>query len=187
MCNYCGCRSIEPIAELTAEHEQVLNLRGDIRRAVRGGDFEQAVGLVRELRELLLVHDAVEELAVYPAMRRFEEFTDKVGTLFDEHDEMDDVMDGIVAAADAGDDPAGMEWQRLLADLDVLAEHIDHEEHGMFPAAAVSLDPEDWERATAVRAEHSTSHLHSHPHGPGYSHGHEDSRPHEHAHSHAPA
>jgi hemerythrin superfamily protein len=175
MCNYCGCRSIEPIAELTAEHEQVLNLRGDIRRAVRGGDFGQAVGLVRELRELLLVHDAVEELAVYPAMRRFEEFTDKVGTLFDEHDEMDDVMDGIVAAADAGEDPAGMEWPRLLTNLDVRVAHIDHEEHGMFPAAAVSLDPEDWERAMAVRADHAApgqrDHEHTHPHEHAHVHG----------------
>ena len=41
----------------------------------------------------------------------------------------------------------------MPAALDVLAEHIDHEEHGLFPAAAVCLDPADWERAVAVRLE----------------------------------
>jgi len=48
--------------------------------------------------------------------------------------------------------------EHVLAALDMLAEHIDHEEHGVFPAAAVSLDPADWEHAAAVRAQQTTRH-----------------------------
>jgi hypothetical protein len=40
----------------------------------------------------------------------------------------------------------------------MLAEHIDHEEHGVFPAAAVSLDPADWEHAATVRAQQTPRH-----------------------------
>lgn len=154
MCNYCGCRAIEPIAELNAEHERILNLRGDLRRAVARGDEPAAVEVLRELRTVLALHDTVEELAVYPAMERLPEFTDKVGTLFDEHDDTDDVLDAALAAAGRGDP---VRWDGVLGALDVLAEHIDHEEHGLFPAAAVSLDPADWELAAKVRADHAAT------------------------------
>ena len=151
MCNYCGCRALVAIAELTDEHEQILRLSADIRRAVDSGEFPVAGALLRTLNAVLELHDAVEELALYPAMARDPELAEKVGTLFDEHDELDRVVRAALAAAD-GPGPGTADWAGLLTALGMLAEHIDHEEHGVFPAAAVGLDPADWELAAEVRA-----------------------------------
>lgn len=151
MCNYCGCRAFEPIANLSDEHVQILGLSGDIRRAVGRGEHMVAAGLLGSLQDVLELHDGVEELARYPAMARQLEYGELVGTLFDEHDEVDRV---IQATLSAGEDSRGTEdWATVLVTLEMLAEHIDHEEHGVFPAAAVTLDPADWVRATAVRVK----------------------------------
>ena len=157
MCNYCGCRAIEPIAQLTAEHERILNLSGEIRRAVARGADVTAAELLRRLHEVLAVHDAVEELSLYPAMARLLEFDDMVGTLFDEHDEFDRVVRAALTAT-GGTGPGTADWAGVLGVLEMLAEHIDHEEHGVFPAAAVSLDPADWEHATVVRVQQRGRH-----------------------------
>ena len=152
MCNYCGCRDLVPIAELTEEHAQILSLSADIRRAAGRGEHVVAAGLLGSLTDVLELHDAVEELALYPAMARDPELAEKIGTLFDEHDELDRVVRSALAAA-TGAGPSTADWAGLLAALEMLAEHIDHEEHGVFPAAAVSLDPADWEHAARVRAQ----------------------------------
>jgi hemerythrin-like domain-containing protein len=151
VCNYCGCRAIEAIAQLTDEHEQIVSLSADIRRAVGRDEHALAAGLLGTLDDVLELHDAVEELALYPAMARDPELAEKVGTLFDEHDELDRVVRAALAAAN-GAGPGTADWAGVLKALEMLAEHIDHEEHGVFPAAAVSLDPADWEHAADVRA-----------------------------------
>jgi len=157
VCNYCGCRTLEPIAELTEEHLQILSLSEDIRRAVGRDEHVVAAGLLGRLKDVLEVHDAVEELSLYPAMARHPELSEKVGTLFDEHDELDRVVRAaLIAARETG--PTTADWTAVLDALEMLTEHIDHEEHGVFPAAAVSLDPADWEHAAAVRAQQTTRH-----------------------------
>jgi len=152
MCNYCGCRAFEPVAQLSAEHDQILHLSAEIHRAVAGNDRAVAMARLIALQDLLEIHDAVEELSLYPAMARHLEFRDKVGTLFDEHDEFDRVVHAAMASA-VGASPSSADWAEVLAALEMLGEHIDHEEHGVFPAAAVSLDPSDWEHAAAVRTQ----------------------------------
>jgi len=53
------------------------------------------------------------------------------------------------------DDPT---WpDRLVAVLHHLREHILKEQDGVFPAALVALDAEQWERIEAVRAQISTA------------------------------
>lgn len=151
MCSYCGCRALEPIARLTDEHEQIQNLCGEVRRSVDRGDHAAAVDLTGRLRERLRVHDAVEELSLYPAMARHPEYADKVGTLFDEHDDMDCVLDAALSTA-ASSGASSVDWRPVLATFEVLVEHIQHEENGVFPAAAIALDPDDWEQVRRVRA-----------------------------------
>jgi hemerythrin-like domain-containing protein len=152
VCNYCGCRALEAIAELTDEHVRILSLSADLRRAVGRGEHAAAADLLGTLNDVLELHDAVEELSLYPAMARDPELAEKIGTLFDEHDELDRVVRAAMAAAN-GAGPNTADWVGVLAALEMLAEHIDHEEHGVFPAAAVSLDPADWEHAGAVRRQ----------------------------------
>jgi hemerythrin-like domain-containing protein len=157
MCNYCGCRALEPIAQLSEEHVQILDLSDEIRRAVARDDHVVAAKLLRTLHDVLELHDAVEELSLYPAMARHLELRERVGTLFDEHDELDRVVQAALIAADATG-PTAPDWAEVISALEMLAEHIDHEEHGVFPAAAVSLDPADWEYATIVRAQQTPRH-----------------------------
>jgi hypothetical protein len=62
------------------------------------------------------------------------------------------ISDALEAVSDEG--PYRHDWAAVVSALETLAEHIDHEEHGLFPAAAVSLDPDDWELAAAARRQH---------------------------------
>ena len=152
MCSYCGCHAIGPIGVLAAEHEQIQNLMGEVRRAVTDGDDATAVVLLSRLLQVLAEHDAVEELSLYPSMALHAEFRAKVGALFDEHDELDEVMEQALATArDLG--PSSVQWAPVLKGFNVLMEHIQAEENGMFPAAAIVLDTADWERAERVRRE----------------------------------
>ena len=151
MCSYCGCRAIGPIADLTREHEVITNEMGEVRRAFDRGDLDAAADHLTTLLPVLALHDTVEELAIYPSMETVPMQADKVGVLFDEHDEVDRVLDtAIVSLRETG--PATVAWTEVLHVFALLREHIDHEENGLFPAAAIAFETGDWERAEQVRA-----------------------------------
>ncbi|MGW3352361.1 hypothetical protein ACWDA3_54500 [Nonomuraea rubra] len=40
------------------------------------------------------------------------------------------------------------DWPAVLGALDLLHRHIDHEEHGLFPAAVIMLPLAAWDRIT---------------------------------------
>ena len=62
MCSYCGCESIEVIGRFMAEHEQIINATGDLRRAVAAGDPD-AVDVTRAaVARLLWPHTTAEEV-----------------------------------------------------------------------------------------------------------------------------
>jgi len=157
VCSYCGCHAIGPIGALAAEHELIQNLMGEVRRSVLAGDHATAVTLLGRLQQVLAEHDAVEELSIYPSMARHGEFTVKVASLFDEHDELDAVVDQALATA-RDTASAAVDWTPVLAGFQMLMEHIQAEENGMFPAAAIALDTADWERAERVRQEYRAAH-----------------------------
>ena len=158
MCSYCGCRAIGPIADLTREHEVISNEMGEVRRAFDRGDLDTAADHLTTLLPVLALHDTVEELAIYPSMETVAMQAEKVGVLFDEHDEVDRVLDtAIVTLRETG--PATVAWTEVLRVFAMLREHIDHEENGLFPAAAIAFETEDWERAEQVRAHAETGRL----------------------------
>lgn len=152
MCQYCGCRDIKTIGDLTAEHEQIRNLIGAVRVNADADRHGAAVESLRQLADLLATHDAIEEQSIYPAMREREEYADKVDILFREHEETDEMMAANLTRADL-DGPAAVHWDEVLHVLWTLSEHVEHEENGMFPAAAIELSVEEWERAELIRAE----------------------------------
>lgn len=152
MCQYCGCQEIGPIGALMDDHFEIRNLCGRIRALVGAGRLDEAVGMLRELRRTFTVHNAVEEAGLYLSMTRFEEFEDKAATLYDEHDALDALIDEVLAHVDAGE-LSGAHFTPLLAEFVVLFEHINHEENGLFPAAAIVLDDADWVRCERLRAE----------------------------------
>ncbi|KAB7744204.1 hemerythrin domain-containing protein [Nostocoides sp. F2B08] len=151
MCSYCGCRDIGPIGDLTREHEFILNTMGEVRRAVGRDDLDAAADHLTTLMPVLILHDTVEELAIYPSMKNVPMLAEKVAILFDEHDEADQVLDtAIDTLTESG--PTAVAWAEVLRVFAMLWEHIDREENGLFPAAAIAFETEDWERAEQVRA-----------------------------------
>ncbi|MEU9186664.1 hemerythrin domain-containing protein [Streptomyces sp. NPDC048484] len=150
MCEYCGCQSLPQIAELTREHDLVVNLIGDIRTAHRNADVPRMARIARHVSAVLVPHTAVEEQGLFPPLA--EEFPDNIAALRGEHRHVEAVLGEAAAGVPA--DPA---WPRRLLDaLDLLRNHILKEQDGVFPAALAGLSTEDWEAMDAVRSRVGT-------------------------------
>lgn len=136
MCSYCGCLAIAMIARLTDEHTAIVNSAGLLRRAAAEGDESAAATAAKALESLLHPHTATEERALFAELRRDSEFTAHVDALCAEHHTIDDLLTQVLRG-DLGEVEA-------LARL--LRRHIDKEENGVFPAAAIALDGAAWDR-----------------------------------------
>ena len=146
MCEYCGCQALDAIADLTAEHDLVIELGRQVRAALRGGDLGHAAERVRAITAVLGPHTEVEEAGLFPAMAG--EFPDHVEALRGEHRIVEDVL--AEAAHGTPTDPA---WPaRVEQVLHLLREHILKEQDGVFPAALAVLGPDQWDAVDTVRA-----------------------------------
>jgi hemerythrin-like domain-containing protein len=147
MCEYCGCQAVSAIADLTAEHDAVVDRIGHVRKAVLDGDTARAAELARGIADVLVPHTAVEELGLFPAMAP--EFPDAVAGLQAEHR----LVASVLGEAAAGT-PADESWPgRLVEVLAMLCKHIHKEQDGVFPAALTTLGPDEWDSVDRVRAE----------------------------------
>jgi hemerythrin-like domain-containing protein len=145
MCEYCGCQSVEVIAELTGEHEAVVNMFADVRAKLARADIPGAAATARAIASILGPHAAVEERGLFPLLSV--DFPDQVAVLAAEHRAIEAVLDE--AADTVPVDPA---WpHRLLDALDLLRDHILKEEDSAFPAALATLSSDDWETVEAAR------------------------------------
>ncbi|MEP7194720.1 MAG: hemerythrin domain-containing protein [Actinomycetota bacterium] len=146
MCEYCGCQQIATIADLTREHDAVVTLVGQIRVALPAQRREDVAAYCQQILDVLAPHTVVEEDGLFPEMAA--EFPDHIEVLRSEHREIEKVL------GEATDGfPQDPTWpDRLEGALFLLREHILKEQDGVFPAALVSLDPDQWERIEAVRA-----------------------------------
>jgi hypothetical protein len=146
MCEHCGCRGVQPIADLMDEHYEMLDLSGEIRRRLDGGDRAAASSGLAELGRLLLPHARREERGVFAALREKGEFVEEVADLESDHLAFDEALSELdPEAADFG-----VQVHALLADLSV---HIDRENVGIFPVTVVSLGAEGWEIVARAHAE----------------------------------
>lgn len=144
MCEYCGCRQVEPIAELMDEHLALLDLAGDLRRAVLAADTARAAEARSALVELLAGHTSREEAGVFSALRRQGDFVEQVDELEGEHVD----LDATVAALDLASPDVLRALDALVADL---TDHIHKEDLGIFPVAVVTLGAAGWEVVEAAR------------------------------------
>lgn len=143
MCDHCGCRELAGIRQLMEEHEWLHERAHYVRAALRRGDETAARSLFAGLVGILDSHAAAEERGLFAAMRRYEEYADHIDTLDAEHAWFHAETE---KAATAGD-----EWrERIASILDVLDEHINKEEYGVFPAALAGLTLAEWEAIAAV-------------------------------------
>ena len=144
VCEYCGCQSLQVIADLTAEHDRLRDLGRQLTDAVAADD-RQAAGLYAGLMvDVLTPHTAVEEDGLFPAMAS--DFPEQIADLADDHRRIDADLRRIA-------DGLAPNWASLAeATVAELFEHILKEQDGVFPAALAVLDTEQWEAVETVRA-----------------------------------
>ncbi len=146
MCEYCGCQEIAVIADLTREHDEVVSLISQVQRSMADQRHDDVAASCQKISAILAPHTVVEEQGLFPEMAA--EFPAHIEVLRSEHREIENVLDA--ATGGGPDDPT---WpERLSGALHLLREHILKEQDGVFPAALVALDPDQWERIEAVRA-----------------------------------
>jgi hemerythrin-like domain-containing protein len=138
VCEYCGCRQVEPLADLMDEHLRLLEIAGDLRRALEAGDLAGAAALRAALVDLLTVHTRREEAGIFTALRDQGDYVDEVDALEGEHV----TLDQAVAALDLAAPDAVASFDGVVADL---SDHIDKENLGIFPVAVVTLGATGWE------------------------------------------
>lgn len=150
-----------------AEHVEIINATGTLRAAVRDGDPEAFAAARSDVAALLWPHTTAEEGGLFRVLAREEGFADHIATLCGEHQ----TLDGYLAAITPGDEAAMARFE------DALREHIDKEDNGLFPAAAIALDGPQW-----VEVHETTPHA-----ADGHSHTHADGEPHSHHETHVPS
>lgn len=141
MCNYCGCRAIPAIAELTDQHEEIAEVAGDLERAIVAEHWPEATEQLATLRRLLAPHVALEETGLFSVVGALQEFADGVAILYDDHDDIDSALDQPTP-----------DWSRVRAAVHQLFEHIDREEHGLFPASLATFTNDQWDRVHELQA-----------------------------------
>lgn len=147
MCSYCGCRSITVIGQLSEEHEHIVNHLGEVRRACATADQGAVAQALDSLVAHLDPHTRSEERGLFHVLRRNPDFTEHVDLLHEEHVG----IDALVTELRAGD-------LGVLDELvDALYDHIDKEENGLFPAAAVELGGPDWEEVVSLTSGEPTT------------------------------
>jgi len=107
---------------------------GLVRRAAEKSDTPLTRTLALELANLLNPHVVLEENGLFAALMSVDEFVEPLEKLTFEHRELDDLVERLIG----GD-------LSVVDNLDtLLRNHISNEENGIFPAAAVTLDGEQW-------------------------------------------
>jgi hemerythrin-like domain-containing protein len=130
MCDHCGCREYEPIAELTAEHETILDLAAALADATRhGGAVDES--LPRRLLDLLERHGAKEEAGLYPLLIA------EAGKPDDEYAELEREHREFATAIEKG------RFTHLA--LYALQRHIEEEEEVLFSGALFHFDGDTWD------------------------------------------
>jgi hemerythrin-like domain-containing protein len=146
MCEYCGCRQIEPLAELMDEHLALLDEAGEIQRALSHRDWDDTLPRLRRLATLLDRHVEREEDGVFAALRETGEYVDEVAALEQEHRDFHAEIERL--------DPSEPDFvDQVTALFTHLAEHIDREDLGIFPVSVVTLHASGWDVVARVHSE----------------------------------
>jgi hemerythrin superfamily protein len=168
MCEYCGCQEIATIAGLYREHDDATAHMARIRSALAADHLDGVAWDCQQILAILGPHTVVEEEGLFPEMT--DEFPDHIEVLRADHRQIEKVLGE--ASNGLPDDPT---WpERLLDALRLLDEHILKEQDGVFPAALIAPEPDQWERIESVRAQNAahtgTSHTETSHAGTGHKH-----------------
>jgi hemerythrin-like domain-containing protein len=136
MCDYCDCRRIGPVAELSEEHQVMSALAARLRQHLAMADEAAAAAVLRQLQALLGPHLAKEEAGIFAQFAAKEDSEWYLGELRADHARARSALIGAKA-----DEPT---WAAVLTALDELAKHIEVEEYDLFPASRVFIDDQGW-------------------------------------------
>ena len=95
---------------------------------------------VTTVRALLEPHAAAEESGLFAVLAEDAEFTEHVHGLCREHTALHQLLDRVAAGS----------YTLFPVFEKMLRAHIDREENGLFPAAAIAFAGLEWERVTAL-------------------------------------
>lgn len=119
------------------EHLALLEIAGELRRALLEGDLAAASLKRTQLVDLLAGHTGREEAGVFAALKAQGDYVDEVSALEGEHVSLDQT----VAALDLEAADVVARLDRLTGEL---SDHIDKENLGIFPVAIVTLGATGW-------------------------------------------
>ena len=139
MCCYCGCESVDVIGRFMREHVEIINATGDLGDG-GGRRPRRCPPRVATVRALLDPHTEAEETGLFVVLAEDAEFTDHVHGLCREHL----TLGGLLDRVDAGSHDLVPVFEKLLR------AHIDREENGLFPAAAVAFAGPEWDRVDTL-------------------------------------
>lgn len=130
MCDHCSCRQHRAIAELSTEHEQILEVAWALSERHRETGVADGP-LQEQLGQMLAVHVEAEEVALYPLL------VETGGLQPDLCEDLEQEHTDLAAALIAGKFDRRMYFE--------LASHIEQEEMELFPLAMFGFDDDDWE------------------------------------------
>ena len=145
MCQNCGCLANTLINELTEEHDRVVELIRSAGEHQRAGRAAETIETCRQITAVLGPHTIVEETGLFREL--LDEFPEQLAGLVAEHRQIEQVLGEVTE--NALSDPGWTE--RLRKALTLLREHILKEQDGVFPAAVIALDGNQWERVQTAR------------------------------------
>ena len=140
MCSYCGCQAITVIGRFMAEHDDIVNALTRLRSSCAAQDRDGVADAVTVMEQLLQPHTHAEEVGLFAVMRTDGEFTEHIDRLCAEHTD----LDALLLRLRQG------EYGEFATFEHALRAHIDHEDNGLFPAAAIALSGPDWEQVDAL-------------------------------------
>lgn len=138
VCEYCGCRTVPAVRELMEEHDAIIEDAGAVRAALLSGDRAATVARLEHLASHLDPHVHREEVGIFAALRAQGDWSEEVAALEGEHRD----LDGALADLDPADPSFGT---RVLAFLELLEEHVERENLGIFPVSVVTLGASGWD------------------------------------------
>lgn len=140
MCSYCGCQAITVIGRFMAEHDDIINALTRLRSSCAAHDAANVGAAVTVMERILHPHTRAEEVGLFATLREDSEFTEHIDRLCAEHTDLDAHLVRLREGA----------YDQFAPFEHALREHIDHEDNGLFPAAAIALSGPDWEQVDAL-------------------------------------
>ncbi|HSK33824.1 MAG TPA: hemerythrin domain-containing protein [Propionicimonas sp.] len=135
-----------------AEHVEIINATGQLRAAVHAGEADRVEVTRGVVAALLWPHTSAEEDGLFRVLHREEQFAAHIDGLCEEHTSLELYL----AAITPGDEVAMAQFENALRD------HIDKEDNGLFPAAAIALNGDQWTEVHAATPHQHGEHTHAH-------------------------